>query len=586
MGKLIYAPVLVIAIASFVFISSGNTANAAVSVWQQSAAVLPRSTGDFSSDSFRQSLRDLSAAGADFVTLVIPYWQSNRFSTDIQRGFNTPTDESLINAIQFAHALGMRVSLAVYLDTFEGLWRAEINPPDRDGWFGAYGEVLNRYAAIARDAQVEHYILGTELIKMSAFTSNPDNTRQWQNLINNVRGIYAGPLTYSANWGPSGFTDEKNHIGFWPDLNHIGIAAYFNLETGSNSVQDLKNAWNRWNFEHIKPLSDRVGKPVMFTEVGYRSVAGSHQRPWDFNLDGPADETEQANAYEALFSYWNDFPYMAGVSFWNWEVNPNAGGPGNKDYTPQNKQAEEMMRRWFGTSSPSPSPEMPPAGEPFFSTRTSVFSGGPDRPPAPDSDTFTISVEVTNTGDPARNFIVNVEIYDSAGARVFQNFFEDQNFNHQSKQYTVFWSPRAENTGEHIVKIGVFADNWSRLFHWNNDAARVTVDRASGEPPPASPGAIDIWWPTDGARVGGTQPFKALVNQLPITSYQFFWQVDGDRLNMMFDNFEGFPHKEVPVDLSGWTWKGEGPYALNFIAKARDGVTTLAERLINIFVAQ
>ncbi len=559
---------------------------AAVSSWQQSATILPNSTTDFSSENLKQSLRDLAATGANFVTLVVPYWQSNRFSTDIQRGWNTPTDESLVEAIRFAHSLGLKVSLAIHLDTYEGVWRAEINPGDRAGWFRAYGDVLNHYARMARDNGVERYVIGTELINMTTSTSNSTNTANWRTMIGNVKGIYSGPLTYSSNWGPSGFTDEKNHIEFWGDLDFIGIAAYFNLETGSNAVADLKNAWNKWNFEHVKPLSDRIGKPVIFTELGYKSVPGSHSRPWDFGLGGPADETEQANSYEALFSYWNDFPYLQGVSLWNWDVNPAAGGPGNTDYTPQNKLAEQVMGRWFGTS-PGPSPAPPAADGAFFSS-----SAGADPASPGTGQPTTLTASVTNTNGSASGVIVDIEIYDSGGAKAFQRVFEGQSFTSgQTRSYTAGWTPAA--AGEFKVKIGVFSSGWSSLMHWNDEAVKIIV--GSGAPPPSGggttpppPGAgtIDVWWPTDGVRVSGAQPFKVMLRDKPISDYDMFWQVDKDRLNTMFDNFEGYPHKEVSVDLSGWTWKGGGPYALNFIAKAKASGATLAERFINIFVAR
>lgn len=559
-------------------------ANAGVGSWQQSATIYPGSTTDYSSESFKQTLRDLAATGADFVTLAVPHYQSNRWSTDIQRGWNTPTDASLTEGIGFAHSIGLKVTLMIYLDTYEGVWRAEINPPDRDGWFRAYGEVLNKYAVMARDNGVERYVLGTEMINMTTFTSNGDNTRQWNILIGNVRGIYSGPLTYSANWGPSGFTDEKNHIGFWPNLDAIGMAAYFGLETGDNSVESLKSAWNKWNFEHVKPIADRTGKPVIFTEIGYKSVPGSHARPWDFGMGGGADETEQANSYEALFSYWNDFPYMQGVSLWNWEVNPSAGGPGNTDYTPQNKLAEQVMARWFGTPpAPAPSPTPPPSGTSFFATTASADPASPAV-----GQPSTIKVEVTNQNGAISGQIVDIEIYKES-VKAKQEVFNPETFaSGEKKTYSISFAP--SETGTYTIKIGVFGTGWSPLRHWNDNAGTITAGGTTTPPPPPPPppssttGVIDIWWPTDGARVSGTQPFKAMLTEKPISDYNMFWQVDGDMLSMMFDNFEGYPHKEVSVDLSGWTWKGEGPYSLNFIAKAKDGATTLAQKLINIFV--
>lgn len=94
---------------------------------------------------------------------------------------------------------------------------------------------------------------------------------------------------------------------------------------------------------------------------------------------------------------------------------------------------------------------------------------------------------------------------------------------------------------------------------------------------------VEVWWPKDRVRVSGMQPFKAIATGLPLHEYTMFWQVDGDRLSPLANNYEDYPHKEVLVDLSGWNWRGSGPYKVNFVARDRNG-TTLAEREVNIYV--
>jgi hypothetical protein len=95
---------------------------------------------------------------------------------------------------------------------------------------------------------------------------------------------------------------------------------------------------------------------------------------------------------------------------------------------------------------------------------------------------------------------------------------------------------------------------------------------------------VDVWWPKDGARVSGMQPFKAITTELSLPEYTMYWQVDGDRLNPLTNNYEEYPHKEVLVDLSGWRWRGDGPYKVNFVAKDTNG-KTIAEREVTIYVS-
>jgi hypothetical protein len=339
-------------------------AKASVSNWQKGATVQPRWNTDFDSPSFRQSIDNLASTKANYVALMVPWYQSNLYSTDIGAGWNTPTDASLVSGINYIHSKGMKILLIPHVDSYTGEWRANINPSDRNTWFTNYGNLLNHLAQIAQQTGADELSVGAELISMSTNTSNPDNTQRWINLINQVRATYSGKLTYSANWGdPGGFVDEKAHINFWPQLDFVGISAYYNLrQAPDNSVPALENAWNSWLNSDIAAFANSVNKPILFTEIGYKSVTGSHNQPWDYNWSGPADQNEQANDYTALFDFWDKQSFMQGVFFWDWSSDPNAGGAGDTGYTPQNKQAQSVMTQWFsgtGTSgggSPSANP--------------------------------------------------------------------------------------------------------------------------------------------------------------------------------------------------------------------------------------
>ena len=95
-------------------------------------------------------------------------------------------------------------------------------------------------------------------------------------------------------------------------------------------------------------------------------------------------------------------------------------------------------------------------------------------------------------------------------------------------------------------------------------------------------GQLNIWWPTESARVGGVQPFKAELPGMDVSQYEMFWQVDEGQENLMASNYQDHPHKEVAVDLSGWSWKGSGPYTIGFAAK--QGGVVVAKRAVNIYI--
>ncbi len=91
-----------------------------------------------------------------------------------------------------------------------------------------------------------------------------------------------------------------------------------------------------------------------------------------------------------------------------------------------------------------------------------------------------------------------------------------------------------------------------------------------------------IWWPTDGAAISGTQPFKARLENVSLENYSMLWQVDGGVLNPMYDSYSEGAHKEAQVDVTNWSWKGRGPYTVTFVA--RDGKNSeLARKSISIY---
>ncbi|MCL5666913.1 MAG: glycoside hydrolase family 6 protein [Patescibacteria group bacterium] len=95
--------------------------------------------------------------------------------------------------------------------------------------------------------------------------------------------------------------------------------------------------------------------------------------------------------------------------------------------------------------------------------------------------------------------------------------------------------------------------------------------------------SINAIWPQDQASVTGQQNFMAEMEGWNLNNYKMFWQVDGDRLNPMDNNWQGVPHKQAQVDLSGWNWKGSGPYLVNFVAQDNNG-NKVGEKAVSIYV--
>jgi hypothetical protein len=316
-------------------------------VWQRGVTIVPRWESDLSSTTFRQSVQQAIAANAGCITLQIIHWQTNTRDTDILSGGNTPTDASLIDAIRYIRSQGLQVAFKMQVLVADGEWSARINPEDRDAWFRNYQDMLLHYAQIGQSNGVQLIIIGSELTTVTSNDINPDNTRRWRLMIAAVRKAFKGKLTYSANWGPTDFPNEKRQIKFWDALDYLGISGYYELGPDA-SVDALLRSWDRWERDDLHPFQKKWNKPVIFTEIGYKSVLNAQEHPWKYDALGPYDPGLQANLYDAMFTFWTRKPYVAGVQLWDWSSDPQAGGPGDLDYTPKGKQAYAVLTEWFG----------------------------------------------------------------------------------------------------------------------------------------------------------------------------------------------------------------------------------------------
>jgi hypothetical protein len=532
--------------------------HAAVANWQQGASIMSKSEGDWRSENFKQSVRNLKATGANYVSLIVPYFQSDINTSDIMAGANTPSDATLVDAINYIHSQGMKVMLKPHLDTFTSQWRGFINPRDRATWYQKYDAMLTHLGDIGKQTNVESFCIGTELITMATYRSNPDNTQEWIKMINDVRAHYNGQLTYSANWGPANypFNDEKNYLGFWPNLDFIGLSAYFELHTPTTNYEDLRNAWDTYRKEQIEPLWNKYHKQIVFTEIGYRSLSGARNQPWNYGGGGSYNPQEQANLYDGLFKFWDSYSYMSGIHLWNWDSNPNAGGSGNIDFTPQNKPAQSIMLKWFngsgstnpGTTTGTTTATTTTSGGGSGGTGTSTSTTTPPQNPGPwnatisaqqgkasQQHTFTLSITNTNK---LENILIDVEITNPSGARIFQKVFSGQTISSNSTPLSISWIPSEQGT--YVVKGGVFTSDWSKTLHWDNEFGKIQVSQ--GDQNNNQPSAkVSPTVQTLNAEVNGT---SATINGTV--------NAHGNRGTVWFE-YGTNPH--APTFFEAWPWK-------------------------------
>ena len=299
--------------------------------------------GRYGSQGARESLRELRDVGVEWIAIVVTCYQESLDSPVIRcpETTRTPGLAAVRGLIRTARSLGFKVLLKPHLDIDDDTWRGLIDFGDDEdawgAWFRAYTAFILRYARLAQEEAVDMFCIGVEL------GGTVRRARDWREVIRTVRETYSGPLVYAANW-----RGEMWRVPFWYELDYIGIDAYYPL-TGrfSPALGELVAAW-RGPLRSTGCLAMREGKPVIFTEIGYRSLDGALREPWNWASTGAPDPEEQALGYRAFFeAVWGKPPWFAGAFFWHWELDPAAGGPMDTGYTPQNKPAEDILRAHF-----------------------------------------------------------------------------------------------------------------------------------------------------------------------------------------------------------------------------------------------
>jgi glycosyl hydrolase family 113/Big-like domain-containing protein len=290
----------------------------------------------------------LAATRATWAGVLVTQYQADATANTIASDPNrTPTDAAVVRAITELHNKNVRVMLKPHVDAEDGAWRGTFQPANPTAWFQGFQNFIVHYATLARDNNVEMLCFGTEYTKLSGTAFQAD----WTAVISAIRNAgYTGLLAYAANATFAG--DEFTSVSFWDQVDVIGMDAYFPLTNKTDpTIPQLVAAWSSnkngenvvadvQNFANAHP-----GKPVIFTEIGYRSVAGTNTAPYDFTLAGAVDPTEQENCYEAMYEVWSQQnALMKGNLWWSWSVPMPAVN--DTDYTPWTKPAETVLRNW------------------------------------------------------------------------------------------------------------------------------------------------------------------------------------------------------------------------------------------------
>lgn len=329
----------------------------------------------YGSPACARTMDDLSRMGATWVSLT-PYGRVFDLApSGIDWTFEAPYRENraaILAAMKQAHARGLRVLLVPHLwvET-PGKWRGQIDPGDDaawDRWAAAYRAFLLAWAEVAREGGADMLSVGVEL---GSWLTSP-RAPSFLPIIADVRRVYSGPLTYSANW------DDVDRTAILGALDVVGINAFYPLaEKNGASVSELIDG-GRKVAERVRKLAATWNKPILFTELGYTTRTDPAVRPWEWpdGMKGVrVDERAQADAYLGLIAPLLDEPAFLGFFVWRVYADPDdVSQEAEWGFSPRGKLAEIVLRDAFTAHWAADGPWLP--GEAlgrFAAERPGVF---------------------------------------------------------------------------------------------------------------------------------------------------------------------------------------------------------------------
>lgn len=290
-----------------------------------------------------KALHRLAALGSNAISITpFGHPQAIDKASPFRRstGPGSENDESVIVAAKFARRCGMQIMLKPHIWVHGG-WPGEIKMATESEWsafFRHYEAWIVHYAILAQMYKLESLVIGVELVQA---TRGHDSA--WRKMIDRVRQVYGGKLTYAANWGA-----EFENITFWDALDAIGLNCYYPLSDNPAASDAELLAGARKIAAKVERIAKAFDRPVVITEIGFASRPASWTQPHEDGRGRQPDPEAQRRAYEIIFRAFYHQPWLAGIYWWKWPTTLEDGGRNHTGFTPNGKPAEAVVARWYG----------------------------------------------------------------------------------------------------------------------------------------------------------------------------------------------------------------------------------------------
>lgn len=102
----------------------------------------------------------------------------------------------------------------------------------------------------------------------------------------------------------------------------------------------VKQRWAMRVRPRLDSLAERLAKPVIVSEIGYRTSSDCLTLPFVRHSAAPADPSCQAQGYVAALANVLPDPMVTGIFIWAWSLPP---------FAPNGQPGAQILHRFFGT---------------------------------------------------------------------------------------------------------------------------------------------------------------------------------------------------------------------------------------------
>lgn len=272
--------------------------------------------------------------------------------TDVSGNTVTPryTQEDQYNeAFSLALDNGLTIIARMKTKSFWGWF-----PSDLNAFMESFGDAAQYWAALCEQYSIPYFVIGNE------FEGAEDEEALWMGVINKVRAVYNGQITYLTSWwrNTTSFNKQKNR-SWYHSLDFLSISPYWPYmgDPAPTEVQVLENNWHSSTYGEslghdivveLEEWANAYGKQVMFMG-GIQSGLGAFNAPWNYTSSLPVSLDTQEFWYEAFFRVFFTQPWVFGIT-WDgaWNHRKRDGGSWDSNtFDVNNKPAQDVLDYWY-----------------------------------------------------------------------------------------------------------------------------------------------------------------------------------------------------------------------------------------------